>query len=262
MARNVRYRTAQSIASIRTLEDVKDALASILYQQSEAIIEVSADYTTTGKVRREILIMNGDHTVTLHTPADDGDQVWIVADGNTASMVGTVEGATDPDIDTPQCLQYNEADDEWHSITLSDAQIAAGYVTLDTAQTILGEKTFSADILIQNSTPILRLRPIADTQQARLVYTDTAGNDDAAIVFDYDASPQVMNFAVGGLSTVDMSLDANGNLTVSSNLAMTSPAVPSSASDTGSVGTVSWDADYIYVCTATDTWKRAALSTW
>jgi hypothetical protein len=37
---------------------------------------------------------------------------------------------------------------------------------------------------------------------------------------------------------------------------------PASATDTGSAGEICWDADYIYVCTATNTWKRAALSTW
>ena len=37
---------------------------------------------------------------------------------------------------------------------------------------------------------------------------------------------------------------------------------PTSASDTGALGEVRIDADYIYVCTATDTWKRAALTTW
>ena len=37
---------------------------------------------------------------------------------------------------------------------------------------------------------------------------------------------------------------------------------PASASATGTAGTIAWDADYIYVCTATDTWKRAAISTW
>lgn len=37
---------------------------------------------------------------------------------------------------------------------------------------------------------------------------------------------------------------------------------PSSASDTGTQGQIAWDADYIYVCTATDTWKRSALTTW
>ena len=37
---------------------------------------------------------------------------------------------------------------------------------------------------------------------------------------------------------------------------------PASASDTGTTGTIAWDANYIYICVATNTWKRAALSTW
>jgi hypothetical protein len=37
---------------------------------------------------------------------------------------------------------------------------------------------------------------------------------------------------------------------------------PASASDTGTTGQIAWDADYIYVCTATDTWKRVAIATW
>lgn len=39
-------------------------------------------------------------------------------------------------------------------------------------------------------------------------------------------------------------------------------AAPASASATGAGGDWAVDGDYIYVCTATDTWKRAALSTW
>lgn len=37
---------------------------------------------------------------------------------------------------------------------------------------------------------------------------------------------------------------------------------PASASATGNAGDICWDADYIYVCTATDTWKRTAIATW
>ena len=37
---------------------------------------------------------------------------------------------------------------------------------------------------------------------------------------------------------------------------------PASATATGDAGEICWDANYIYVCTATNTWKRAALSTW
>jgi hypothetical protein len=37
---------------------------------------------------------------------------------------------------------------------------------------------------------------------------------------------------------------------------------PASATDTGTAGEICWDANYVYVCTATNTWKRSALSTW
>lgn len=34
------------------------------------------------------------------------------------------------------------------------------------------------------------------------------------------------------------------------------------STDTGEEGEVCWDADYLYVCVGTDTWKRTALTTW
>jgi hypothetical protein len=37
---------------------------------------------------------------------------------------------------------------------------------------------------------------------------------------------------------------------------------PASASATGTAGEIAWDADYIYVCVATNTWKRVAIATW
>jgi hypothetical protein len=37
---------------------------------------------------------------------------------------------------------------------------------------------------------------------------------------------------------------------------------PTSATDTGTKGQVKWDANYVYVCVDTNTWKRSPLSTW
>jgi len=39
-------------------------------------------------------------------------------------------------------------------------------------------------------------------------------------------------------------------------------AVPASSTSAGIVGQVSFDQQYFYVCTNTNTWKRVALSTW
>lgn len=44
--------------------------------------------------------------------------------------------------------------------------------------------------------------------------------------------------------------------------AVPAAAVPATAASTGIAGQVAYDANYIYVCIATDTWKRAALTTW
>lgn len=37
---------------------------------------------------------------------------------------------------------------------------------------------------------------------------------------------------------------------------------PASATAAGNQGEIAWDANYIYACIATNTWRRAALSTW
>lgn len=38
--------------------------------------------------------------------------------------------------------------------------------------------------------------------------------------------------------------------------------VPANATDTGATGQIAVDSSYLYVCVATNTWKRVALSTW
>ena len=39
-------------------------------------------------------------------------------------------------------------------------------------------------------------------------------------------------------------------------------AVPASATDTGRAGQIAFDASFIYLCTATDTWVRSAVAAW
>lgn len=41
-----------------------------------------------------------------------------------------------------------------------------------------------------------------------------------------------------------------------------SNSVPANSSANGYIGTIRADESYIYICTANNTWKRAAISTW
>jgi len=43
---------------------------------------------------------------------------------------------------------------------------------------------------------------------------------------------------------------------------LVSSDIPGSASATGTAGAIRYDSGYVYICVATDTWKRAALTTW
>jgi hypothetical protein len=52
------------------------------------------------------------------------------------------------------------------------------------------------------------------------------------------------------------------NLLVRNTLQLAQTKTPTSATATGSVGEICWDASYIYVAVGANTWKRAALNTW
>lgn len=63
-----------------------------------------------------------------------------------------------------------------------------------------------------------------------------------------------MGFRIMSNFLIDYIASANGlNIATST---------PTNSTDTGSAGDIAWDSDYIYICTATNTWKRLALSTW
>lgn len=60
-----------------------------------------------------------------------------------------------------------------------------------------------------------------------------------------------------GTTSPNAKLEINSDKFIISN-----SKTPSSASDTGVTGTICWDTNYMYVCTATNTWKRTALNSW
>ena len=69
-------------------------------------------------------------------------------------------------------------------------------------------------------------------------------------------------FVVAGGVGVGGAVNVGGAVTIAGTVIHTLSATPASASAAGTVGTMSWDANYIYICTATNTWKRVAIATW
>ena len=65
-----------------------------------------------------------------------------------------------------------------------------------------------------------------------------------------------------GRASSTYTFDVNGSARVTSLFYSALSSTPASATATGTTGEVRIDANYIYVCTGTNTWKRAAISTW
>jgi hypothetical protein len=60
-----------------------------------------------------------------------------------------------------------------------------------------------------------------------------------------------------GTSSPSTLLDINNN-----KFRVRNSKTPSSTTDTGNTGDICWDSNYIYVCTATNTWARSSISRW
>jgi hypothetical protein len=94
---------------------------------------------------------------------------------------------------------------------------------------------------------------IAINAEGQNVDTQIQGDTDSALVYA-DASTDRVGI---GTATPAVKFDVN-----SDSIRVRTAKTPASATATGVAGQIAWDANFIYICTATDTWKRVAIATW
>ena len=103
---------------------------------------------------------------------------------------------------------------------------------------------FFLDAFVPNSTP--------SSVRTFQIATDSTGDGHKARI-----TIEGTNGFLGiNTNTPTQKLDIN-----SDSFRLRTAKTPSSAGATGDQGTIAWDANYIYVCIATDTWRRVAHST-
>ena len=74
---------------------------------------------------------------------------------------------------------------------------------------------------------------------------------------------QVLLQSAGALPTIVAKFVSDGNFGIVGNtLNVPNTRTITTSTDPGTKGDICWDTSYIYVCVATDTWKRAGISTW
>jgi hypothetical protein len=144
----------------------------------------------------------------------------------------------------------------------------------------------SGNLGLGTSSPLTNGYPaltVSSNTQANLYFEDTGyestGNgvgwfswDNGALAFsagsrsgtDTTGSSEYLRIDSSGRLLVGTSSQSGGSLLqINDNrIRIATAKTPASATDTGVAGEICWDANYVYVCTATNTWKRSAISTW
>jgi hypothetical protein len=74
---------------------------------------------------------------------------------------------------------------------------------------------------------------------------------------------QVLLMSGGAAATMVAKFTSAGNFGIVGNtINVPTTRTPASAGAPGTTGDICWDSSYIYVCVATDTWKRTPIATW
>lgn len=103
--------------------------------------------------------------------------------------------------------------------------------------------------------------------------TATISGENAGVKIDSQAGVATNNYAIHianqGIASNDWAIKVDGgnsdlgpNTTKVGQLQVTAPSVPATATSPGVAGTISWDANFIYVCVATNSWKRVGIAAW
>jgi hypothetical protein len=160
----------------------------------------------------------------------------------------------------------------------SDAQVSLGHIMQATRSSgdITfngggGTSTFTNDIIapfVQVNRPAGNVRPIlyrsAGVTRWAMQATATAeSGSNVGSDWGLDAHTDAGAYNFTALSISRSSGNATFyNLVNAPQFRISTSNPPASATATGASGMIRWDANYIYVCTATDTWKRVAIATW
>lgn len=200
-------------------------------------------------VNADGVVING-HTAAVNLPDIQGTQRLIGYQQLANNFAGSTLGAA----------SYINLANGGASLVLAQSRNATtGSHTIVNANDTVGAVQFAgsdgaAFIRAASITAAVDGTPGTNDMPGRLVFSTTA---------DGASSPtERMRITAAGLLGLGTSaptalMDIN-----SDTLRLRTARTPASATAAGNAGDIAWDANYIYVCTATNTWKRAALSSW
>jgi hypothetical protein len=219
-----------------------------------------------------------DTTVTSTTPGDD---ITLDAETGTLVIAGTdgfiiPVGTTGerPGSPTTGQLRLNSSTGDLEFYDGANWEGANDNSSAITSEKFDGDSTTTAFTLSNSATTetvfvslngVIQLPTTAYTVSGTtLTFTEAPGSNDKIEVRQVAQSQTVSALTnSGGTAYVETNSDATVDI-VGTEVNLTGiikqPQATKAADATGTTGQIAWDSDYIYICTATNTWKRVALT--
>lgn len=132
--------------------------------------------------------------------------------------------------------------------------------------------------LVANNNTILTVYPDGTTTVINGIVTFKGGpvTFDPTITTNFSGTNVISGTTtISGPTTLSGTTTVTGPTIITSSTTISSPGFmtfntrpvlsslpPTTATSTGVAGQIAWDSNYVYVCVATDTWKRSPISTW
>jgi len=181
---------------------------------------------------------------------------------NSSTAIGLPTGGNvgRPSSPTAGQIRYNS---DYNSVEFYNGSTWVNVITNIAGQNFYGNATIGAGpyTLNQSTTTNGVLVSINGTVQQPVYAYNVTGNQitftETPLVTDQiDVRFLAASVTVDNIFNTDVSV--TGNITLTGILS--SPLTTKTSTSTGTAGQVAWDANYIYVCTSANTWKRVALT--
>ena len=217
-------------------------------------------------------------TITSTTPADniildaeDGVVVIAGTKGFDIPTGTTSDRPTSPDTGT---FRYNTSTSEleiWNGTAWQGFDQGSSTITSETFDGDGSTTTFTLSAEATTNTVFVNLNGVLQTPTTAysvsgttLTFTEAPATGDKIEVRKVALTESVSALTNATGNAYIQTNDSGTVDIVGSEVTLTgilqAPQATKASNVTGTTGQISWDADYIYVCTATNTWKRVALT--
>ncbi|AHB80721.1 hypothetical protein S-MbCM25_086 [Synechococcus phage S-MbCM25] len=210
---------------------------------------------------------NGSADVTISTTYNDADITALAAMAGTGLVARTAANTY---------AQRSVTATASSGITVTNADGVSGNITINVASASSNSannlviRDASGDFAANEITADLIggvtgdvVGNVTGNLQGSASQVDTVTASSANAAYHLTMVDQHNTVANNETINTDQSLTYNPSTNrLKTKLELQTDAAPASATATGTVGEIRYDANYIYICVATDTWKRSTLDTW